>query len=192
MMHEDRLYNQFKAQLENYAPEVPAAVYSGMRRKLWWSQFLKFNASSLNVWYVGTALMVGAGLWLGTGNAATTAQIAKQHVSEITFQPIAETPSTCGSQTASVGDCALTCTKKKSCSTQPTIIGWSPNASYSEPVDQAPGLIASSEDQDPNVTNVGNNLEADPMPEALEVVNPHPKDPKPVKEKRRKYGVARY
>ncbi|MEN9638875.1 MAG: hypothetical protein RLZZ262_743 [Bacteroidota bacterium] len=88
MMQEDRLYNQFKSQLENYSPEVPAAVYSGMRRKLWLSQFLKFNATSLNVWYVGTALMLGAGLWLTSSNVGATAQLAKSHSSEITYVPV--------------------------------------------------------------------------------------------------------
>jgi hypothetical protein len=77
MMKEDRLYNQFRHTLADYSPTVPESAYKGMRRKLWLSQFLKFNASSFNAWYLGAALI--AGLGYGTlRNDTVVAQSAKQ------------------------------------------------------------------------------------------------------------------
>lgn len=78
MMQEDQIFNQFKSVLEHYQPEVPQSVYKGVRRKLWLSQFMRFNAASLNVWYVGVAICVGLGTWgVLSKDEAATAQTAK-------------------------------------------------------------------------------------------------------------------
>ena len=78
MMQEDQIFNQFKSVLEHYQPEVPHSVYKGVRRKLWLSQFMRFNAASLNVWYVGVAMCVGLGtLGILSKDEAATAQTAK-------------------------------------------------------------------------------------------------------------------
>jgi hypothetical protein len=76
MMHEDQLFQQFKAGLENYAPEVPAAAYGSMRKRLWLSQFLKFNSHTLNVWYIGIALAIGVGVWSCQQPTSATAQLS--------------------------------------------------------------------------------------------------------------------
>jgi hypothetical protein len=77
MMKEDRLYNQFRETLADYSPTVPENAYKGMRRKLWLSQFLKFNASSFNAWYLGAALITGLG-YITLTNDGAVAQSAKQ------------------------------------------------------------------------------------------------------------------
>jgi hypothetical protein len=56
-MSEERFYNQMREQLFDYSPEVPQSVYSGMRRKLWWSDFTSFKAFRFNMWYL--LIMVG-------------------------------------------------------------------------------------------------------------------------------------
>lgn len=64
-MSEERFYNQFREKLQNYAPEVPAGVYAGMRRKLWWSNFTRLSVTRFNLWY--TLLITGiAGVVLTT------------------------------------------------------------------------------------------------------------------------------
>jgi hypothetical protein len=77
MMKEDRLYNQFRETLTDYSPTVPENAYKGMRRKLWLSQFLKFNASSFNAWYLSAALITGLG-YITLSNDGAVAQSAKQ------------------------------------------------------------------------------------------------------------------
>jgi hypothetical protein len=74
MMHEDQLFQQFKAGLENYSPEVPASTYGSMRKRLWMSQFLKFNTHRLNAWYVGIAIAIGVGVWSNQQPKSVTAQ----------------------------------------------------------------------------------------------------------------------
>lgn len=64
-MSDEKLFSMMRESLVDFRPEVPQGVYSGMRRKLWWSNFFRFNASSLNAWYVGAALVSTSvlGLW---------------------------------------------------------------------------------------------------------------------------------
>lgn len=192
MMHEDRFYNQFKTQLENYAPEVPAAAYSGMRRKLWLSQFLKFNATSLNVWYVGTAIMVSAGLWLGNLNSAAPAQQARMHSSEISFIPTmadAMTPAALSSFTDAKCDrkCASKCTNVQ-------------DQVYSTDVDQLPVLdqpiavISTPQVAEPTVTVTNTeSMVQTPTNASTETPINAVDESKPAKKaKGRKYKVPRY
>jgi hypothetical protein len=44
--------------LVNYSPEAPQHVYQSMRKRLWWSNFLKLDMSRLNLWY----LLLGLGV----------------------------------------------------------------------------------------------------------------------------------
>jgi hypothetical protein len=46
--------------LKNYSQQPPASVYKGIRTKLWWSEFLSFSLTSLNVYYVGLLVAGGA------------------------------------------------------------------------------------------------------------------------------------
>jgi hypothetical protein len=52
MSSEDLFFQKVREAALDYAPEVPASVYSGMRRKYNRSRFWAWSASSLNVWYV--------------------------------------------------------------------------------------------------------------------------------------------
>ena len=76
---EDQFFEMFRSSLADYQPETPASVYSGIRKKMVWSNFLSFNATSLNVWYV--ALIVGAGLaTMGYVNfSEESGQLSQQH-----------------------------------------------------------------------------------------------------------------
>ena len=99
MMQEDQIFNQFKSVLEHYQPEVPHSVYKGVRRKLWLSQFMRFNAASLNVWYVGVAICVGLGTWgvlskEETATAQTAKSVSVHMESQSTFvQAVSSSPS---------------------------------------------------------------------------------------------------
>ena len=75
-MSEDRFFQQVNAAMTDYSPEVPASVYAGMRKKLWWSNFTRLSATRFNVWYA--ALILTGGLaWFAVGNAKTTASPAE-------------------------------------------------------------------------------------------------------------------
>jgi hypothetical protein len=71
-MSEEKFFLQVKSTMEHYAPEVPAAVYAGMRRKLWISQFMRWNASRLNAWYL--LLFVSVGTTVAVLSANDSAQ----------------------------------------------------------------------------------------------------------------------
>lgn len=75
-MSEDKFFGQVKSTMEHYAPEVPTAVYAGMRRKLWLSQFLHWNAARLNAWYVLMLATVGATAIMLTSGGNAPAQRA--------------------------------------------------------------------------------------------------------------------
>ena len=51
-MSDEKFFAQFKDALETYAPEAPEAIYTGMRKKLWWNHFLQFRLNRFNVWYL--------------------------------------------------------------------------------------------------------------------------------------------
>jgi len=74
-MSEDRFFQQVNAAMTDYRPEVPASVYAGMRKKLWWSNFTRLSATRFNVWYA--ALLVTGGLvWFAAHNANTNVRPA--------------------------------------------------------------------------------------------------------------------
>lgn len=50
-MSEDRFFQNIRSTMVEYSPEVPQSVYTGMRKKLWWSDFTKISASRFNIWY---------------------------------------------------------------------------------------------------------------------------------------------
>jgi hypothetical protein len=89
-MSEETFFNQVKGQLVNYSPEVPEAVYAGMRRKYARSRFFAWNASRLNIWYVAL-LLTGAASILCLTNSETevAAQKAIQTNETIMNAPVA-------------------------------------------------------------------------------------------------------
>jgi len=75
-MSEDRFFQQVNAAMTDYSPEVPASVYAGMRKKLWWSNFTRLSATRFNVWYA--ALILAGGLVLfAIGNPKTGSNAAE-------------------------------------------------------------------------------------------------------------------
>ncbi|MFM9004999.1 MAG: hypothetical protein ACKOSR_05780 [Flavobacteriales bacterium] len=63
-MSEDRFYSHVRSVMSEHRPEVPASVYAGMRKKLWWSNFTRLSVTRFNMWY---ALLIigGLGAWAG-------------------------------------------------------------------------------------------------------------------------------
>ena len=72
-MTEERFFNEVRNRMENFSPEVPSSVYSGMRKKLWWNNFTRFRAAHLNVWYVA-AVSTAAICWFTTTESGKTCQ----------------------------------------------------------------------------------------------------------------------
>ena len=72
-MSEDRFFQQVKSVMSDYSPEVPGSVYEGVRKKMWWSNFMRFDASRLNIWYVALAVGVTSAIALNIGQPASTA-----------------------------------------------------------------------------------------------------------------------
>ena len=50
-MSEDRFFQNIRSTMVEYRPEVPQSAYTGMRKKLWWSNFTKISATRFNIWY---------------------------------------------------------------------------------------------------------------------------------------------
>ena len=72
-MSEDRFFQQVNSIMGDYRPEVPQGVYSGMRQKLWWSNFTRFSLTSMNIWYV--FLIAGSvAAWFSFGPEASSVQ----------------------------------------------------------------------------------------------------------------------
>ena len=72
-MSEDRFYQQVRSAMTNYSEDVPTSVYAGMRKKLWWSNFMQLNITRFNVWYA-LAIAYGLAAYASLGPAATVAQ----------------------------------------------------------------------------------------------------------------------
>ena len=72
-MSEDRFFQQVKSVMSDYRPEVPGHVYEGARKKMWWSNFMRFDASRLNVWYIALTVGVATAIVLNVGQPASTA-----------------------------------------------------------------------------------------------------------------------
>ena len=72
-MSEDRFFQQVKSVMSDYSPEVPGHVYQGVRKKMWWSNFMRFDASRLNIWYIALTVGVATAIVLNVGQPASTA-----------------------------------------------------------------------------------------------------------------------
>ncbi|MCC6600419.1 MAG: hypothetical protein IT223_07065 [Crocinitomicaceae bacterium] len=85
-MSDEKFYNKVRESLAGYAPEVPQSVYSGVRRKLWLSRFLKFDPVRLNVWYL--LLMFGGAGILAASNHHSDADAVKASGFESHIDPV--------------------------------------------------------------------------------------------------------
>jgi hypothetical protein len=117
MMSDERFFNQVKATMADYSPEVPAAVYGGMRRKLWWSNFTRLSATRLNIWYVAIALLAGMSGWAYLNNKGTQASLPLQYDNQLNWSvPVSGSTTAVAignaQETANVS-CASTCSSVK-------------------------------------------------------------------------------
>lgn len=93
MMREENFYSQVRSHFENYSPEVPAELYSGMRRRLFWSNFLKFDVARFNAWYA--LILVGgasAAIVAGASESTAIARGAGNHQLELCDAPAPAAP----------------------------------------------------------------------------------------------------
>lgn len=85
MMSEERFFSEVKAAVYNYSPEVPASVYSGMRRKLWISQFTRFSIARLNMWYLLLAVSIAGSVFFYYGDSSTAMRPHSFEVNQTPF-----------------------------------------------------------------------------------------------------------
>lgn len=81
-MSDERFFKQMKSVLHDYQPAVDASVYSGMRRKLWWSNFTKLSFHRFNMYYL-LVLLLGASAAVMLCNNSATAERANKHQFEV-------------------------------------------------------------------------------------------------------------
>ncbi len=102
-MSEEKFFGNVRETLYTYAPEVPADVYGRMRRKLWLSQFLQFNAGRLNAWYLLCAGVLTAGglmMFQGDSSQALRSGAYKSSIPEL--QVVASAAHSCETAPACV------------------------------------------------------------------------------------------
>lgn len=93
-MSEDRFFQQVKATMADYSPEVPESVYMGVRKKLWWSNFTRLSATRFNIWYVVVLITSAAAIAMVSSSAeqAVTENAGQQTtVTEVSDAPVTST-----------------------------------------------------------------------------------------------------
>ncbi len=121
MMSDERFFNQVKATMAGYSPEVPEVVYGAMRRKLWWSNFTRLSATRLNVWYLALALGAGvAGAAHFFGSSAHAERPGNyggdQNWAVSVANTANQTQHSSNEAASSSSTCASSCSASKSCS----------------------------------------------------------------------------
>jgi len=79
-MSDDIFFNKVRSTMANYSPDVPGSVYSGMRRKLWLSHFVRLDMTRFNVWYI---LLIGG---LAAGSMATMSNASSEAFKATTYR----------------------------------------------------------------------------------------------------------
>lgn len=112
MSSEDLFFQKVREAALDYAPEVPASVYSGMRRKYNRSRFWAWNASALNVWYVAALGIIASIVFFASQPSEVSASqavrnpiqgvsiqksMASEHALESPSEPTSDAASSCGS-----------------------------------------------------------------------------------------------
>lgn len=77
-MSDERFFQTVKSSLHDYQPAVDASVYSGMRRKLWWSNFTKLNFARFNMYYL-ILMLLGTGAVVAYNNQDCQADDVATH-----------------------------------------------------------------------------------------------------------------
>ena len=104
-MSEDRFFNQVNATMTDYRPEVPESVYVGMRKKLWWSNFTRLNATRFNIWYLAVLFLTAGVVFssLYSENEVAVAPVIQQQPNAVAL-PAAENPTQIPSQALSASE----------------------------------------------------------------------------------------
>ena len=76
---EDKFFEMYRDSFQGFEPEVPASIYAGVRKKMMWSNFMTFNLSTLNVWYLGLILAGGLGTIGYVSIETSMGQMTAQH-----------------------------------------------------------------------------------------------------------------
>lgn len=94
-MSEDRFFQHVRSTMADYRPEVPEAVYSSVRKKLWWSNFTRLSATRFNVWYVAILLTgsVGVMFFIQPDEPVATQTVSQTEVSSPEALPVQQVPS---------------------------------------------------------------------------------------------------
>ncbi|MBX7052712.1 MAG: hypothetical protein K1X54_11800 [Flavobacteriales bacterium] len=98
-MSDERFFQQVKSSLHDYQPAVDASVYSGMRRKLWWSNFTKLSFARFNMYYLLLLLGTSSAIVYYNmdgqpGSCGTNAPVTSQDHQQVITQPVAAEPIT--------------------------------------------------------------------------------------------------
>lgn len=101
-MTEEKFFKSVHDSLSNYAPEVPASVYAGVRRKLWLSGFLSFNWNQLNIWYVLIGASMLSSLFFMGNNESAVAKKVDQNAPKMELMAAPTTTPTTTIETATV------------------------------------------------------------------------------------------
>ena len=113
MMSDERFFAQVKTTLSDYSPEVPAAVYSGMRRKLWWAQFTRLSATRFNMWYLLLMVGISGGVAMNYFSKDATASKSTHFVPTVQVTPAAQVTMNSGS--VACQSAAASCSQVASC-----------------------------------------------------------------------------
>ena len=76
---EDKFFEMYRDSFQGFEPEAPASIYAGIRKKMMWSNFMAFNLSTLNVWYLGLILVGGLGTIGYVSVDTSLGQMTAQH-----------------------------------------------------------------------------------------------------------------
>lgn len=79
-LNESYIEDVYRENFKDEKKKPPVAIWFAIQQKLWWSQFLSFQANTINVYYVAAALLVSLGLWSVNNNEDATNQIEQKIV----------------------------------------------------------------------------------------------------------------
>ena len=95
-MSEDRFFQHVRSTMTDYRPEVPEAVYSGIRKKLWWSNFTRLSATRFNIWYLSILITGAICIWnvSKVEESASTKAVSQPVLTPSESIPVQVVPST--------------------------------------------------------------------------------------------------
>lgn len=173
MSSEDLFFQKVREAALDYAPEVPASVYSGMRRKYNRSRFWAWNASSLNVWYVAALGIIASIVFFASQPSEVSAsQAVRNPIQGVSIQKSMASEHALESPSEPTSDAATNCQSKIDQSIMSSNSNTAPK-SLVEEVEEVTTTVASEETIQPAETT-----------EKIEEENAHSTPVKEVKKKK--------